>query len=30
VRMGNISVETARAASLDPDNFVRLLKSFAT
>lgn len=28
MRMGSISLETARAASLDPDNLMRLLKSF--
>jgi twitching motility protein PilT len=28
VRMGHITMETARTASLDPDNLVRLMKSF--
>jgi twitching motility protein PilT len=28
MRMGSITLETARAASLDPDNLTRLLKSF--
>lgn len=29
LRTGNISMETAKAASLDPDNFSRLLKNYA-
>jgi twitching motility protein PilT len=28
VRLGHITMETARTASLDPDNLIRLLKSF--